>query len=236
MKSSFPNCPKYTKVKLWRHQVNKGVTTRESRLQSDTLICSEIYCILKMVVGDIKYYEQTSATIKRNIVYSTSVAYKWSIVYTRDVLRIKSHCFDLEKYTASKHETYEECLWRISKYNILYRTQFDDVFLNLWKFALKMESSVSSDQVHSTFAQPSKMEYFHHPAYSPDMAPSDYHLMPTLKHDLCGQHFATEEDLQSTVAEFFAKDDAQWCSTGSIHKLISRYNNCFDEQGDCVEK
>ncbi len=37
------------------------------------------------------------------------------------------------------------------------------------------------------------------------------------------------------VAEFFAKQDTEWYSTG-IHKLISHYNKCLDEQGDYVEK
>ncbi len=61
------------------------------------------------------------------------------------------------------------------------------------------------------------------------------HLIPSLKRDLNGRHFASKEDLQSMVAEFFAKQDAEWYSV-SIHKLISRYNNCLDEQSDYVEK
>ncbi len=39
------------------------------------------------------------------------------------------------------------------------------------------------------------------------------------------------EDMQSTVVtffKFFAKQDAEWCSSG-IHKLISQYINCLDE-------
>ncbi len=63
----------------------------------------------------------------------------------------------------------------------------------------------------------------------------DYYLIPALKPDLGGQHFATKEYLQSTVAMFFAKLDAEWYSAG-IHKLISHYNKCLDEQGDYVEK
>ncbi len=44
-----------------------------------------------------------------------------------------------------------------------------------------------------------------------------------------------EEELQSVVAKFFLKQEAKWYSAG-IHKLISRYNKCLDEQGDYVEK
>ncbi len=61
------------------------------------------------------------------------------------------------------------------------------------------------------------------------------HLIPSLKRDIGGRHFATEEDLLNEVAEFFAKQDAKWYSTG-IHKLILCYNNCLHEQGDYVEK
>ncbi len=44
-----------------------------------------------------------------------------------------------------------------------------------------------------------------------------------------------EEDLQSVIAEFFAKEDTDWYSAG-IHKVISCYNKYPDEQGDYVEK
>ncbi len=60
-------------------------------------------------------------------------------------------------------------------------------------------------------------------------------LISGLKHDLSGRYYAMEEDLQSTVIEFFAKQDAEWYSAG-IHKLILRYNKCLDEQCDYVEK
>ncbi len=77
-----------------------------------------------------------------------------------------------------------------------------------------------------------KWYFFGHPAYLPDLAPSDYHLILV---DLDGRYFAMEEDLQSEVAEFFAKQSARRYSTG-IHKLILRYNKCPYEQGDYVEK
>ncbi len=61
------------------------------------------------------------------------------------------------------------------------------------------------------------------------------HLIPGPKCDLGSRHFATEEDLLNTVAEFFVKQDTKRYSAG-IHKLISRDNNCHDEQGDYVNK
>ncbi len=80
-----------------------------------------------------------------------------------------------------------------------------------------------------------KWYVFHLLVYSPDLAPSDYHLIPGLKCDLGGWHFTTEERLQSVVTEFFAKQDSEWYSTG-IHKLILHYSKCLDEQGDYAKK
>jgi len=50
-----------------------------------------------------------------------------------------------------------------------------------------------------------------HPSYSPDLAPSDYHLFPGLKKQLKGRHFssdvevsaATETWLDGQSSEFF---------------------------------
>ncbi len=80
-----------------------------------------------------------------------------------------------------------------------------------------------------------KWDVFHPSSYSLDLAPSDYHLIPSLEQDLGGQHFTMEEDLQSVVSEFFTKQDTEWYSAG-FHKLISRYNKCPDAQSDYVEK
>ncbi len=62
------------------------------------------------------------------------------------------------------------------------------------------------------------------------------HLIPPpLKRDLGSRHFATEEDLQSAVAKFFAKQDTELYTVG-IHKLILHYYNSLGEQVDYVEK
>lgn len=37
------------------------------------------------------------------------------------------------------------------------------------------------------------------PPYSPDLAPSDFHLFPNLKKSLCGRHFADDERLITAV-------------------------------------
>ncbi len=58
---------------------------------------------------------------------------------------------------------------------------------------------------------------------------------PWPKRDLGSRHFAMKENLRSAVIKFLAKPNTEWYGAG-IHKLILRYNKCFDEQGDYVEK
>jgi histone-lysine N-methyltransferase SETMAR len=38
-----------------------------------------------------------------------------------------------------------------------------------------------------------KFELLPHPAYSPDLIPSDYHIFELLKDALCGHQFANDE-------------------------------------------
>jgi hypothetical protein len=38
-----------------------------------------------------------------------------------------------------------------------------------------------------------------HPAYSPDLAPSHYHLFGPVKHALCGCHFEDNNKLKQSV-------------------------------------
>jgi len=50
---------------------------------------------------------------------------------------------------------------------------------------------------NATLATQKKMAYldfqcFDHPPYSPDLAPSDYHLFPGLKKQLKGRHFSSD--------------------------------------------
>ncbi len=79
-----------------------------------------------------------------------------------------------------------------------------------------------------------KWDVFRHLTYSPDLALSDCHVIPSLQPDLGGPHFAMEENLQSAVAKFFAKQGTEWYS-GGIHKLSSRYNKYLKEEGDYAE-
>ncbi|GFO23723.1 histone-lysine N-methyltransferase SETMAR [Plakobranchus ocellatus] len=74
-----------------------------------------------------------------------------------------------------------------------------------------------------------------HPAHSPDLAPSDFHLFGPLKRHLGGMAFETEDDLISELRNWFDNLDVDFFRVG-INSLLSRWQKCIDRQGDYVEK
>lgn len=78
-------------------------------------------------------------------------------------------------------------------------------------------------------------EVIDHPPYSPDLAPSDFHLFAKLKMFLAGRHFATDEELKDAVTKFLYELAADEYDEG-IQKLVPRYDKCLNIGGDYVEK
>lgn len=78
-------------------------------------------------------------------------------------------------------------------------------------------------------------EVFNHPPYSPDLAPSDYHLFPKMKVWLGGHRFQSDDELVKSVNGWLSAQAAELFDDG-IRKLIPRYQKCFDLTGDYVEK
>lgn len=80
-----------------------------------------------------------------------------------------------------------------------------------------------------------RWDVFSHPAYSSDLAASDFHLFPGLKRELGGQRFQTEEKLKNAVHTILKNLGDAWYNVG-IEKLVYRFNKCLDREGDYVEK
>lgn len=78
-------------------------------------------------------------------------------------------------------------------------------------------------------------EVVEHPAYSPDLAPSDFHLFGPLKQELSGRHFTTDDELKATVLQFFSQQDTDFYR-GGIMALVKRWDKCLNKFGDYVEK
>jgi histone-lysine N-methyltransferase SETMAR len=71
--------------------------------------------------------------------------------------------------------------------------------------------------------------------HSPDLAPSDFHLFLHLKKFLAGQHFNIDEDVKRAVQKWLFSQAATFYDEG-IQKLVSRYDKCLNNGGNCVEK
>ncbi|GFO43661.1 histone-lysine N-methyltransferase SETMAR [Plakobranchus ocellatus] len=78
-------------------------------------------------------------------------------------------------------------------------------------------------------------EILPHPAHSPDLAPSNFHLFGPLKRHLGGMAFETEDDLISELRNWFDNLDVDFFRVG-INWLLSRWQKCIDLHGDYVEK
>jgi histone-lysine N-methyltransferase SETMAR len=78
-------------------------------------------------------------------------------------------------------------------------------------------------------------EVFEHPAYSPDLAPSHFHLFPKLKQYLGGRRFKSDEEMKDAVKEWLNGLAAVVYDKG-IQKLVTRCDKCLNVGGDYVEK
>ena len=78
-------------------------------------------------------------------------------------------------------------------------------------------------------------EQFDHPPYSPDLAPSDFHLFLHLKSFLAGRQFHDDNEVKYAVTACFASLAASFYDEG-IQKLVQRYDKCLNNGGNYVEK
>jgi transposase len=76
-------------------------------------------------------------------------------------------------------------------------------------------------------------EIFDHPPYSPDLAPSDYHLFTKMKVWLATQRFHTNEELMDGVNTWLHNFEAPLFDEG-LQKLVSRYK-CLNVDDSYVE-
>ncbi|GBP40140.1 Mariner Mos1 transposase [Eumeta japonica] len=67
-------------------------------------------------------------------------------------------------------------------------------------------------------------EVLPHPPYSPDIAPSDYHLFRSMAHALSEQRFTSYEDTKNWVNSWIASRDKELFRLG-IRTLSERWKN-----------
>lgn len=91
-------------------------------------------------------------------------------------------------------------------------------------------SMIAMSKIHDL-----RFELLPHPPYSPDLAPCDYYLFPSLKKWLGGQRFSNNEEVIAAVDGYFEDLDVSSYATG-IKKLPERWTKCVTLNGDYVEK
>ena len=80
-----------------------------------------------------------------------------------------------------------------------------------------------------------KFEVLKHPPYSPDLAPSDFHLFGPMKEHLQDQKFADDKEVMEAVQSWLKVTPKSFFLKG-IRKLVNRWTKCVVKQGDYVEK
>jgi histone-lysine N-methyltransferase SETMAR len=74
-----------------------------------------------------------------------------------------------------------------------------------------------------------------YPPYSPDLAPSSFHLFLHLKKHLAGKKLDDADEVQEEVMMWFKGQAADFHDSG-IRRLVSGLSKCLDNAGDYVEK
>jgi len=74
-----------------------------------------------------------------------------------------------------------------------------------------------------------------HPPYSPDLAPSDFHLFKHLNDSLRGRVFEDDEAVIMAVNEWIVEQDKNLFLVG-VRTLEQRWESCVALQGNYVEK
>lgn len=75
-----------------------------------------------------------------------------------------------------------------------------------------------------------KWDVLPHPPYSPDIAPSDYHLFRSMAHGLSSQHFKTYGEIEKWVNEWIALKDESFFRKG-IQQLPVRWEKIIANDG-----
>ena len=77
-------------------------------------------------------------------------------------------------------------------------------------------------------------ELIPHPAYLPDLAPSDFFLFPNLKKDICELHFRSDEEIEMAVEEWVNGKDPFFSS--GLTALEHRWSKCITLEGNYIKK
>lgn len=73
-----------------------------------------------------------------------------------------------------------------------------------------------------------------HPPYSPDLAPSDFHLFPSMKEDIRGQRFDDLDEVKRAIHSWVRQCPQDFFRSGFL-AWMKRWRKCVEGGGDYVE-
>ena len=94
---------------------------------------------------------------------------------------------------------------------------------------------VNTCKVAMDAVERNRYELIPHPAYSPDLAPSDFFLFPNLKKDISEHHFRSDEEVVTAVEEWVNGKDPDFFSSG-LMALELPWSKCITLEGNNIEK
>ena len=95
----------------------------------------------------------------------------------------------------------------------------------------RLHSAAQTQDLITSF----RLEQMDHPPYTPDLAPSDFHLFLHLKKFLGGKQFDNNGDLKDAVQKWLTSKAVAFYEEG-IQKLVPHYDKCLNNGGEYVEK
>jgi histone-lysine N-methyltransferase SETMAR len=76
-------------------------------------------------------------------------------------------------------------------------------------------------------------EILDHPPYSPDLAPTDYHLLRSLQNHLNNKKFERFEEVSDAILAYFESKPRNFCKAG-IEKLVKRRETVIASNGNYI--
>ena len=105
--------------------------------------------------------------------------------------------------------------------------------LGMWLFITMhqcIESVVAYQALHDC-----RFVQLNHPAYSPDLGPSDYSVFRNRKFHLCGTRFTDVESLKVAAEAWFDRLNGKTFFQ-LVNSVEEKEKNCADVAGECSEK
>ena len=96
------------------------------------------------------------------------------------------------------------------------------------------QCSATCHKTGQAYLETQKWEVLSHPLYSPDVAPSDYHLFRSMAHGLAYQHFRSYKEVKRWIDSWIASKDASFFRDG-MRQLRKRCKKVVASDGQYFE-